>query len=169
MLRSGTLLIGMMLAAGGLAATAPSAAAGNPGIAVYTWTDAKGITHFSDKPRARGPAKKLVLPTPPPPDRTAIAADRAWVRRMDREARADAARIERRAEQQRHTEAVAEQQQSPAREQMQYLPIYFPARRHHWHGRHGGGRSAKLPSARFPSSALPSSFPEEPSFWPPRP
>lgn len=170
MRRSGALLLGMALAAGGLAASAPPAAAGDTGIPVYTWTDADGTTHFSDTPRVKGQARKLVLPTPPPPDRTAIAAQQAWVLRMHREAQADIARAaaERRIEEQRQAETATAQLQTQPREQVEYLPVFFPARHRHWHRRHGGFRTTNLPSARFPSSALPSSFPEEPSFWPPR-
>ena len=82
MQRFAPLLLGLTLAAGGLSLAAPPANAGNAGITVYTWTDANGITHFSDTPRHAGPTKRLSLPTPPPPNQTAIRAEKAWLHKL---------------------------------------------------------------------------------------
>jgi len=177
MQRPGAVLLILALAAGGLMAAARPAAASAPGIPVYTWTDANGVTHFSDTPRPRGPTQKLVLPVPPPPDRTALAAQRAWVRQLNRETQADLARkAASRAEQQRRAEMAVAQNRDQQETRVDYLPVFYPARHQHWRRHHGGGHDVHLPSARFPSNALPSSFPsglpssfpEEPSFWPPR-
>lgn len=172
MRRTGPLMLGAALAAGGLLSAAPPAAAGDPGIPVYTWTDANGVRHFSDVPRHRGPAKKMVLPTPAPANRTAIAALHAWVRQLNRETQADLARrsARRQAEREREAEeASAARYQAPQQEPVEYLPVFYPAPRQHRWRHHRIGPRLNLPSAKFPANALPSSFPEEKSFWPPRP
>ena len=165
MRRIAHLLIGIALLACGAGLAVP-AAAGSPGIRVYTWTDAHGTTHFSDMPRHKGPARQLILPTPPPADQTAVAADRAWVRQQERLARARQAReaTRRRAERERET-LTAERQQEGNERQERYVPFYmaYGYHRHRghrhdhddrYHHRHHG------PSAAFPSNALPSSFPD---------
>jgi len=155
-----------VLAAAVLAAAGTAAAAGTPGgggIRVYTWTDASGVTHFSDTPRPRGGEKTLVLPVPPPPDQTALAAQRAWLRQLDRETRADLARRER---QRRAEEAAAArpapQYQAPP---VQYVPVFLPYRGYHRHGRRGRRDAddrgpARRPAPRGPRTDLPSSFPD---------
>ncbi len=158
------LLLGLTLAAGGLLLAAPPASAGNQGVTVYTWTDANGVTHFSDTPRHTGTTRQLSLPTPPPPDQTAIKADKAWLSKLHRMTQKDLAQAaaHRRAAQERELE-TAERQQQPEEPQYQYVPIFYPARRrhhHHWdHHRHRGN-SQPFPSAAFPHYALPSSFPD---------
>ncbi|MGA7966033.1 MAG: DUF4124 domain-containing protein [Gammaproteobacteria bacterium] len=178
MQRPGAVLLILALAAGGLMATARPAAASDPGIPVYTWTDANGVTHFSDTPRSRGPTKTLVLPTPPPPNQTAIAAQRAWVHQLNLDSQKELAQqaARRRADQQ--AEATASQRQNKRTEVVQYVPTFYPSwyHRRYRHDHRHERRVGNLPSARFPSNALPSSFPpglpssfpEEPSFWPPR-
>ena len=157
------LLLGLTLAAGGLSLAAPPASAGKQGITVYTWTDANGVTHFSDTPRHAGSTKQLSLPTPPPPDQTAIKANQAWLRKLHRMTQKDLAQAaaRRRAEQERELE-TAEQQQQPEEPQYQYVPIFYPARdhRHRWHHHHHHGHGQPFPSASFPHYALPSSFPD---------
>lgn len=162
-----------LAAAFALAGAAPAACAGAPAgakITVYTWTDAAGVTHFSDKPRASGPAKKLLLPTPPPPDQTALAAQRAWVRELDRDWRAsqERAAAQRRLETELAARAAERGQYAP--QQTQYVPLYAPyaGRRGYHHRRRGdhdrddrrGPPEQELPDARFPQNALPSSFPD---------
>lgn len=157
----GTRLVLLVLAGGATLGTAAPVLAGHPGIRIYTWTDARGVTHYSDTPRRQGTSRKLTLPTPPPPDETAIAANKAWQRKLDREVRAELAQqsARRRAER----EAATEQRQ-PAPEPetvVRYEPTYFPARRYRRYRRRHlhRGHHAKLPSAAFPHDALPSSFP----------
>ncbi len=168
--RPGPLMLGIALAAGGLLSAAPLAAAGDSGIPVYTWTDANGVKHFSDVPRHQGSAKKIVLPTPAPPDQTAIAALQAWLQQLHRQTQADLAEqaARRQAERRREAEETSvTQSQALPQQPVQYLPIFFPPRRYHRWRHHRVGPQVKLPSAKFPANALPSSFPEEPSFWPP--
>lgn len=148
--------------AAAFACAAPVAHAGaGPGITVYTWTDAAGVTHFSDKPRARGPAQTLHLPTPPPADQTAIAANRAWLQQMDREWQAS----QERAEERRREAARAGEyaQYAPQPQAESYVPLYLPLPRYRGrHHRHHGGdydRHGRMPP-RFPQQALPSSFPD---------
>ncbi len=162
MQRSVPLLLGLTLAAGGLSLATPPARAGNPGVTVYTWTDANGVTHFSDTPRHTGSTKQLSLPTPPPPDQTAIKANEAWLHKLHRMSQNDLAQAaaRRRAEQERALETTERQQQQPEEPQYQYVPIFYPARRWHHHHHHHRGHSQPFPSAGFPHYALPSSFPD---------
>lgn len=165
-------MLGIALAAGGLLSAAPPATAGDAGIPVYTWTDANGVKHFSDVPRHRGSAKKMVLPTPPPPNQTAIAALQTWLQQLHRQTQTDLAEraARRQAERKREAEeAAATRSRAQPQQQVQYLPLFYPPRRYHRWRHHRIGPRLNLPSAKFPSNALPSSFPEEPSFWPPGP
>ena len=163
MQRLAPLLLGLTLTAGGLSLAAPPAAAANSGIIVYTWTDAHGVTHFSDTPRHTGSVRQLSLPTPPPPDQTAIRAEKAWLHKLHQTTLADLAQAaaRRRAEQERAQETAGQQQPAEV-PPYQYVPIFFPARHHRWRHRHRhrGNRSHHFPSARFPQYALPSSFPD---------
>lgn len=159
------ILLGLSLAAGGLSLAAPPAVAGTPGITVYTWTDANGVTHFSDTPSHSGPARQLSLPVPPPPDQTALKAEKAWLDKLNRMTLADQARAaeHRRAEQERELAAAEQRQQEQAAgpQIFQYVPIFYPARHHHHrHRPHRGKYGRHPPSARFPHYALPSSFPD---------
>jgi len=157
------LLLGLTLAAGGLSMAAPPANAGNQDVTVYTWTDANGVTHFSDTPRHTGHTKQLSLPKPAPPDQTAIKANEAWLSKLHKMTQNDLAQAaaRRRAERERALETAARQQQQPEEPQYQYVPIFYPARGHrrHWHHHHHRGRGQPFPSASFPHYALPSSFP----------
>lgn len=165
---TGQLLLGTALAAVGILSMAVPAVASDPGIPVYTWTDANGVTHFSDMPRHNGSEKTLVLPTPPPPDQTAIAADDAWLRQLDRDSKKDLAQqaARRRAEQQ----AAAAQRQREREDSTQYLPVFYLPwyDRLYRHGHSHRQPATNLPSASFPFNALPSSFPPGlPSSFPP--
>lgn len=158
---------------------APTAAAQT--IRVYTWTDANGTTHFSDKPRPNGPVKIMALPTPPPPDQTAVAADRAWLGKLNRETQA---RLEREAEQRRleaeRATAKADRIVRYAPQPVLFAPLYWPLRayRRHRRYRHGGiyrlyndhdrddrrGRmSRRFPHPQFPRRAWPHSFLHSPA------
>ncbi len=152
---TGRLLLSVALAVGGILLLVPPAVAVAAGIPVYTWTDANGTTHFSDMPRRQGAEKTLVLSTPPPPNQTAIAAQHAWLRKMNRDTLAQQARaaVHRRAE--RQTETAVRHRRIDRAEQVQHYPV-----RHHRprHSKHYRGN--RLPSARFPANALPSSFPD---------
>jgi len=164
MQRAAVVLLGMIVVAGGLSMAAPPAAAAGTGVTVYTWTDANGVTHFSDTPRHTGSVKRLSLPKPPPPDRTAAKAEKAWVHKLHQMALADQAKAaaRRRARQERDLQAAEQRQPPPEAPQYQYVPIFYPARRlHRWHHRHRhrDNDDQHLPSARFPQYALPSSFP----------
>ncbi|MGH8127079.1 MAG: DUF4124 domain-containing protein [Gammaproteobacteria bacterium] len=160
MKHTGQLFLGVILAAGGMLSAAPTAIADSAGIPVYTWTDANGVTHFSDTPRAQGTAKKLLLPVPPPANQTAIAAQRAWVRQLNRNSKKELAQqaAHRRAE--RQAEATARQNQSERKEVVQYDPFFYPSwyHRRYRHSQRSKLHSDNLPSARFPLNALPSSF-----------
>lgn len=155
-----------VLAAAVLAAAGTAAAASTPGgkgIRVYTWTDASGVTHFSDMPRPSGGEKTLVLPVPPPPDQTALAAQRAWLRQLHRETRADLAQREQR----RRAEAAAPARPAPQYETqpVQYVPVFLPYHGYHRHGRRGRRDAddrgpARRPASRGPRTDLPSSFPD---------
>lgn len=162
MMRTGSLLLSTALTAGALLWAVRPACAADPGIHVYTWTDASGITHFSDMPRHNGSEKTLILPTPPPPNQTAIAADHAWLRQLDRDSQAQLAQeaAHRRAE--RQAEAVAAQRQREREVSTQYWPVFYSPwyDRRHRHGHRHRHPATNLPSARFPSNALPSSFPD---------
>ncbi len=157
-------LLGLTLAAGGLSLAVPPAAATGTGITVYTWTDANGVTHFSDTPHHPDAARQLTLPAPPPPDQTAAKAEKAWLSKLHRLTQADQARAARRRAEQEHERAIAEQQQQQQVSEprlYQYVPIFYPARhRRHRHRSHRGQYGRQLPSARFPHYALPSSFPD---------
>ncbi|MGH8427516.1 MAG: DUF4124 domain-containing protein [Gammaproteobacteria bacterium] len=158
------LLLSAALVAGGFLLTAHAAHAAGQGIPVYTWTDANGITHFSDAPRKGGPAKLVVVPTPPPPNATVLAANQAWVAALDRDTQARLARdaAQRRAETESEA-AIAAQQTEYATQSAQYVPLYLPVRHYH-HGRNrygnrGSWNSSPSGSASFPQYSLPSSFP----------
>lgn len=155
----GARLAALVIAAEAAWCLAAPVQAGDPGIRVYTWTDARGVTHFSDTPRHEGPTRTLKLPTPPPPDRTALAADRAWQRKMDREVQAEVARQAARRRAREETPAPRPQTVAQEERAAPFLPVYFPRRHFRRHHRHGRGAS-HLPSAAFPASALPSSFPD---------
>lgn len=159
--RIAPVLLGLTLVAGGLSLAAPPATAG---VTVYTWTDASGVTHFSDKPRHTGAVKRLSLPTPPPPDQTAAKAEKTWLHKLHQMTLADQAKAARRRARRARERQAAAQQQPPEAPQYQYVPIFYPAGRrhhryHHWHHRHRDADDRHLPSARFPQYALPSSFP----------
>ncbi len=160
----------LLIAATFVAGVAPvgvqMAWAGSRGIRVYTWIDARGVTHFSDVPRTGGKARLLVLPTPPPADQTALAAQRAWADRMARETEQDLIqRATERRRTQRQAEAVAS---TPIHHQseVQYVPVFFAHGHHLFRHRHSSRdaddrrlRRLRLPSVGFPANRLPSSFP----------
>ena len=153
MQRLALVLLGLIVAAGGLSVAPPPAAAPGP-----------GVTHFSDTPRHTGSVKRLSLPKPPPPDRTAAKAEKAWINKLHQMTLADQAKAaaRRRARQQRELQAAEQRQQPPEAPQYQYVPIFYPAYRHRrWphHHRRRDHDDHNLPSARFPHYALPSSFP----------
>jgi|GEM_PF-1932464 len=168
MKRGWTAFASSLVAAALAAAAAPAGAApppaGTHGIRVYTWTDASGVTHFSDKPRTAGTQKTLTLPVPPPPNQTALAAQRAWLKRIDRETQADLARQSR----QRRARATAPPTfQAPPEQPVAYYPAWYPAYRHHrLHGhRHRRDHDERdepdrRRGPRFPFGPAQSSFPE---------
>lgn len=163
MKHSGWLLLGTALAAGGMLSMAVPAVASDSGIAVYTWTGANGVTHFSDTPHRTGTSKKLVLPTPPPPDQTAIAAQRAWLRQINRNSKKELAQKAARRRAEQRAQANARQRQRERNDVVRYVPALYPywyQRRHRHVHTHRRQHAGNLPSARFPSNALPSSFPD---------
>lgn len=141
-------------------AALPAHAGTSANITVYTWTDAAGVTHFSDKPRPHGPARKLLLPRPPPPDQTALAAQRAWLHELDRDWRAS----QKRAAAERLAEARSARPAPYTAEPSQYVPVFLPYTGHRGHRHRRAGRRGRmpqsLPDVRFPQYALPSSFPD---------
>lgn len=162
------LLIGIALtAAAGLAAAA--------GPTIYTWTDASGTTHFSDKPPRSGTAKTLVLPTLPPPDRTAQAANAAWLVQLNKDTQK---MLDREAAARLAAERLAAEQAPAAEPYPAYYPVFYGYNRNRFHRRRGfkvrdrddrGFQTRPLPPiASFPHYQLPSSFPETQT-WPPSP
>lgn len=157
------------LRAGAVSAPAPASA---PGISVYTWTDANGTTHFSDTPRKDGPARTIVLPTPAPADRTAQAADRAYLAQLQSDTRARLAQEadQRRAETEREAAyAAAAAQYEAERQPTGYYPVFVGAgHRGHYRQRRDYDHDRRPPSAPpansnrvFPPAyLLPSSFPD---------
>lgn len=119
-------LIGFALVAG----IGPAAAA--PGPTVYTWTDASGTTHFSDKPPATGTAQKLVLPSLPPPNREALAAMAAWATQLDK----DTQKMLDREAAARRAEAQAAVQTPVVGSYPQYAPAFFSYGPRHFFHRH---------------------------------
>ncbi len=152
----GRLLLSVALTVGGMLLVVPPAAAA--GLPVYTWTDASGTTHFSDMPRRQGAEKTLVLPTPSPPNQTAIAAQRAWLHKMNRDTQTQQARETARRRAERQTETAVRKRRSNREERVQHYPIRHHRRYRPKHYR--SNRGSRLPSARFPADALPSSFPD---------
>ncbi|HEX5314772.1 MAG TPA: DUF4124 domain-containing protein, partial [Gammaproteobacteria bacterium] len=123
----------LFAATGALLGMLPAAVlAAAPDIVVYQWTDARGTTHFSDAPRKDGPAKRLLLATPPPADRSAQAANRAWLAELDRDTEARLAReaAQRQAETRREAALAQERRQQAVAEQaVQRVPILYSGRR----------------------------------------
>ncbi len=157
----GRLLLSVALVVGGMLLLVPPAVAVAAGIPVYTWTDASGTTHFSDMPRRQGAEKTLVLPTPSPPNQTAIAAQRAWLHKMNRDTQAQQAREAARRRAERQTATAVRKRRSDRAERMQYYPARHHRRYRRSHYRVSPvNRGSRLPSARFPANALPSSFPD---------
>jgi soluble lytic murein transglycosylase-like protein len=58
-----------------------AAAAGTAGADIYSWTDAEGVVHFSDKPKGKGTWKKVLREDPA--YRSKAAAERGSCERCD--------------------------------------------------------------------------------------